>query len=573
MLEAVQPTAAEYLPTMHFRQLLSYARPYRARLLVLAALSAVSSLVLLSIPWLAGQMLGGIVSGSAVDPRRLVTLLILSLALLAGLNYILSSQSAATAARVLADLRCRIYEHVQRLPLGFHHYREKGDTLALLTIEVARLGYFLTGTLVALPARLLISVGAVVLMFRIDARLALLVPLLIPTFYLILKIVGRRQRALSIALQQGEARVVALAEETLEMLPATKAFTRERAQSERYSAAIESVFAKSVRIGRITAAVEPLIALLASLAAVAILLAAGRTLQAGAMTPTELFSFIFYAALLTRPVGALADVYGQVQVAQGTLARLQLVLDQPAEAASGSADTARAAGDIRFDKVRFAYPGRPVTLAGISFHIKAGETVALTGVNGAGKTAIINLLMRFYDPQSGTIALDGRDVTELELAELRRHIGLVPQTTFLLNCTIRDNIAFGADGSSAAEIEQAARLAQAHQFITALPDGMDTLIGDRGVRLSGGQRQRIALARALIKDPAILVLDEATSMFDEEGEAAFIEECSSALSGRTVILITHRPATLALADRIFRLDGGSLSEIDLGRARLSAVHR
>ena len=558
---------------MVFRQLLGYARPYRARLLLLAALSVASSLVLLSIPWLAGQLLGGIVSGSPFASRASIGLLIVALAALALLNYGLASQSAATAARVLADLRWRLHEHVQRLPLAFHHSRKKGDTLALLTLEVARLGHFITGTLVAIPARLLMSVGAVVLMFRIDARLALIVPLLIPVFYLILKIVGRRQRTLSTALQQAEAKVVALADETLEMIPATKAFNREPAQAERYHSAAESAFAISVRFGRTVALVEPLIALLASFAAVAVLLAAGRTLQAGAMTPAELFSFMLYAALLTRPVGALADVYGQVQVARGTLARLQSVLDEPAEDLSQRTSGGRAVGDIRFNEVTFAYPGRPVLLGGVNFHIKAGETVALTGANGAGKTAIINLLLRFYDPQWGTIALDGKDVHGLGLADLRASIGLVPQTTFLLNRTIGDNIAFGAEGASAAHVADAARLAQAEAFIAALPEGMDTLIGDRGVRLSGGQRQRIALARALIKDPPILILDEATSMFDEEGEAAFIEECSSALSERTVILITHRPATLALADRILRLDDGNLSEVDVERARLSAVRK
>lgn len=556
---------------MQFRQLITYARPYRVRLLALAALSAASALVLLSIPWLAGSMLGGIVSGSAINSGGLVALLILALATLAIVNFALASQSATTAARVLADMRCSIYEHVQRLPMGFHHSREKGDTLALLTYEVARLGQFLTGTLVNVPSRLLMTVGAIVLMVRIDARLALLVPLLVPAFYLILKVVGRRQRALSVALQQDEARVVSIAEETLEMLPATKAFTRERAQFDRYRSAVAEVFAKSVRMGRIAAVIEPLIALVASLAAVAILLAAGRTVQTGELTPAELFSFIFYAALLTRPVGALADVYGQVQIARGTLARLQSVFDLPAEAGSAAAAGKRAAGEIRFEDVHFAYPGRPPTLAGVSFHVKAGETVALTGANGAGKTAIINLLMRFYEPQSGRVRVDGRDVAEADLGQLRRQIGLVPQSTFLLNGTIRDNIAFGADNPGAAEIERAARLAQAHDFIARLPAAMETVIGDRGVRLSGGQRQRIALARALIKDPAILVLDEATAMFDEEGEAAFIRDCSEALSARTVILITHRPATLALADRIFLLDHGKLSEIDLRRARLSAV--
>lgn len=556
---------------MQFRQFVTYARPYRMRLLALAALSGASALVLLSIPWLAGSMLGGIVSGSAINFGGLVALLILALATLAIVNYALASQSATTGARVLADLRCRIYEHVQRLPMGFHHSREKGDTLALMTFEVARLGQFLTGTLVDLPSRLLMTVGAIVLMFRIDARLALVVPLLVPAFYLILKVVGRRQRALAVALQEDEARVVSIAAETLEMVPVTKAFTREHAQFDRYRSAVAQVFAKSVRMGRIAAALEPLIALVASLAAVAILLGAGRTVQAGELTPAELFSFIFYAALLTRPVGALADVYGQVQMARGTLARLQSVLDLPAEPGTGAAASQRTTGDIRFEDVHFAYPGRPPTLAGVSFHVKAGETVALTGANGAGKTAIINLLMRFYDPQSGRICVDGGDIANRDLGQLRRQIGLVPQSTFLLNGTIRDNIAFGADNPGAVDIDHAARLAQAHDFITRLPAAMETVIGDRGVRLSGGQRQRIALARALIKDPPILVLDEATAMFDEDGEAALIRDCSEALSARTVILITHRPATLALADRIFLLERGMLSEIDLKRARLSAV--
>ncbi|MEO6225485.1 MAG: ABC transporter ATP-binding protein [Sphingomicrobium sp.] len=558
---------------MIFRQLLGYARPYRAQLALLAGLSAASSVVLLTVPWLAGQLIGGVVSGNDLDPRRLLALLVGALAGLALVNYALACQEAIVGARVLADLRGRVHDHVQRLPLSFHHGREKGDTLALLTVEVARLGHFLTATLVGLPARVLMTIGSIVLLFRIDSQLALIVPLMVPGFYLILKIVGRRQRALALALQQSEAKVVSLAEETLEMVPATKAFTREGAGSTRYRAAVEEVFRRSVRLGRVAAALEPLIALLASLAAVAILLAAGQSLHSGAMTPAQLFSFVFYAALLTRPVGALADVYGQVQTARGTLARLQSVLGQPAEeiGVSDRGETLPPAGEIQFSEVCFGYPGRPLTLDGVSFTIRPGETVALTGPNGAGKTAILNLLLRFYEPHSGAITIDGTNIADVGLGQLRRGIGLVPQTTLLLNGTIRDNIAFGADKPTPQAIENAARLAQAHNFIAALPEGMDTVIGDRGIRLSGGQRQRIALARALIKDPPIMLFDEATSMFDEEGEAAFIAECASSLSNRTVIIITHRSPTLALADRVFRLDPGSLTEIEAGREGLSAI--
>ena len=556
---------------MQFRQLINVARPYRGRLLTLTALSLASSLLLLPIPWLAGRMLGGIASASAVDPALLVGLIILLLVIVSVLNFVRAAQATATAARVHADLRSAIFEHVQRLPLAFHDRQRKGDTLALLTTEVARLSNFVTSTLVSLPASLLLTVGSIALMFRIDARLTLIVPLLIPAFYLILKIVGRRQRAIAVALQEDEATAMSVADEMLEMLPATKAFGRERSQFDRYRLVVEAARAKRVRIDRIQAALEPLIALVASLGAVVILLGARQTLIAGEMSPSELFSFIFYAALLTRPVGALADVYGQVQMTRGALARLQSVNEQTAEALPEAAIGKRAPGDISFEDVHFAYPGRPPLLRGVSFHIRAGETVALTGANGAGKTAIINLLLRFYQPQSGKISIDGRDMASLDLAELRGNFGLVPQTTFLLNGTIRDNIGFGADDPSEAAIEQAARLAQAYDFIMALPQRMDTIIGDRGLRLSGGQRQRIALARALIKDPAILVLDEATSMFDEEGEEAFIESCSDALRDRTVLLITHRPATLALADRIFLLEDGAMREIDQPRPPLSVV--
>ena len=541
--------------------LLQFVRPYRRQLTGLVLLTAVSSLLLLAVPWLAGQMLGGILSGSAAGQGRMAGLLVGCLVTIALLNFATSYQSAVTTAKLLADLRQRVFDHLQALPLAFHDGRSKGDILALMTLEIWRLSTFLTSTLTAIPSRLLATLGAIVLMFRIDARLALIVPVLIPAFYFLLKIVGRRLRSLGEALQEAEAQVVSLGEESIEMLPATKAFTREAAQSERYREALAETVGLSAREGKIYAALEPLIGLTASLAALLILMLAGRGVQSGEINSAELFSFMFYAALLTRPVGALAHVYGQVQTARGTLGRLQEVLGQSAESGvEGSTTSRRSRGDIRFDNVRFSYPGRGELLRGLSLHIAPGETIALLGPNGAGKTAMINLLMRYYRPQSGSISLDGSDIGELPVTELRRQIGLVPQSAFLFNGTIRDNIAFGADSPGEERIERAACLAQAHDFIAALPYGMDTRIGDRGLRLSGGQRQRIALARALINDPPILVFDEATSMFDEEGESAFIEACSDALEGRTVILVTHRPATLALADRAVVLEHGRLVE-------------
>jgi ATP-binding cassette, subfamily B, bacterial len=322
----------------------------------------------------------------------------------------------------------------------------------------------------------------------------------------------------------------------------------------------------SIEQGRIYALLEPLIGLTASIAAVLVLVVAGQQLRAGTMSPSELFIFIFYAALLTRPVSALAHLYGQVQTARGSLARLGSVLkEQPESNYSSGVRIGRASGAISFSDVAFHYPGREPVLDGLSLEIRSGEAVALIGSNGVGKTTLVNLLLRFYDPISGAISLDDTNLAELRLQDLRRQIGVVPQRALLFNGSVRENILFGRLDATPAQLGAAADLAQASSFISELPDGLDTIIGDNGVRLSGGQRQRIALARALLDDPPILVLDEATSMYDLEGESAFVEACSSALKSRTVIIITHRPATLALADRLIEIRDGRAVDVSAAR--------
>ena len=550
---------------MELRTVLSFAAPYRYRLILVGVLTLASSLATLTIPWLAGQMAGGMLTPNAGSQTWLVTLLLSALALIALLNFAVSWISGATAARLLADLRMRIYQHLQSLPLEFHENHRQGDTLALMTYEIASLGHFLTGTLVAVPPLLLTVVGAVILMFRIDPTLSLLVPLLVPAFYLILKLVGRRLRGLARSLQQAEADVVGIAEENLEMLPAIKAFTRETVEALRYQAQVNHAMGLTLQQSRINAALEPLIGLIAASAALLLMFLAGRSVQAGQLTPAQLFSFLFYAALLTRPVGSLANVYGQIQTTRGTLARLQSVLArEPEPGYNALGRMAAAQGEIIFKNVSFAYPGREPTLRNVNLHIRPGEIVALTGPNGAGKTTLMNLLLRLHDPDSGAISVDGLDITRLAVRDLRRQIGIVPQRALLFNGTVRANIGFGLEGASYAQVKAAARLAQADEFICDLPQGYETEIGDHGVRLSGGQRQRIALARAFVKDPPIMILDEATSMYDLDGESAFIEACGEALNGRTVILITHRPASLALAGRVLRVGHGAVRELSLG---------
>ncbi|WP_159977021.1 MULTISPECIES: ABC transporter ATP-binding protein [unclassified Novosphingobium] len=536
------------------RMVASLARPHARSLALVAGLTLASSATTLTIPWLAGNLAGKLIEAGPLGTARLVVLLVLAFIASAALAAVVQIVSGNTAARILADLRARLYDHLQSLPVGWHVAHRQGDVLALMTTEVGHLGHFLTGTLVGVPPLLLTAAGAALLMLRIDASLALLVPLLIPIYVILLKLVGRRLRELAEREQNAEAQVLALAEDNLGAISAIKGFAREDLESARYRRRVETARLYAVRLTRIQSIVEPVSALVASLAALGLLMMIGDHLHQGRLSGQELFSFLFYAALLTRPVSELAETWGQVQVTRGTLARMASVLataPEPGYALPSRLPPLR--GAIRFEKVDFAYPGRSRVLRGFDLDIAAGEKIAILGDNGAGKTTIVALLLRLYECQSGRITLDGNDITEVSVQDLRAQISVVPQRAQLLSGTVRENIAFGRHGASRAEIEEAARRADAWDFVTALPQGFDTQIGDRGVRLSGGQGQRIALARALLKDAPIVVLDEATSMYDPHGEERFVETCTRILQDKTVVIITHRPASVALADRVVRI--------------------
>ncbi len=527
---------------------------FRGELALIGGLSLASSVLTLALPWLAAQLAASMVGEASVNLNQTLILLAIALIVLAGTTIMVAILSERASGQILANLRQETHERIVAMPMAFHDRSRGGDLLSLMSHEVENLSTFLTAILARVPSMAMTAAGAFIILFIIDPVLTFTIPILIPPFFIVMKWVGRRLRVLGRQVRRAEVDIVWMAESDIEMLPAIKAFAVEGEHRSRYAEAIEKARLLKLKQARITAFIGPVVALVAAIAAIVILVIGSAQVQDGARSPSEMFAFLFYAALLTRPVGSLADTYGRFQIAKGTLARLEAVFAmRPEPGYDRKRRIERARGAIAIDAVSFAYPGRPAVLTNVSLAIAPGETIVLTGDNGIGKSTVVNLILRFYQPDQGRITLDGVDIADLQVQDLRRQFGYVPQRPLLAYGSIAENIAFGCPDPDPAAIENAARLAQAWEFIEHLPRGMATEIGDGGVRLSGGQRQRLALARALFRDPPIYIFDEATSMFDLDGETAFIQSCADLLSDRTVIIITHRPASLALADRIIKV--------------------
>ncbi len=541
------------LPT-DLQFLLKQTRPYRGKLWFAVALLMLESAVMLALPWFAGQI------AQALLAQEIPTGLLLVWLLVMGLQAVITMTSVFTMGsinqRVTADLGLRVYEHLQALPLPWHQQRHRGEVLAYLHNDVWYISQFISNVLIPLLPMLLSCLGALVLLCRIEPVLGLIVAVVMPAFFIIVKMLTRSLRPLANLASEQEAKRYGISEQNLGTLPIIKAFTREREETARYGAQTEKLVDLQIRQLRITALMTPAIRWVMAACVIGLLWLGAARVAAGSLTAPELITLLLYGLLLTNPLSQLADVYGRLQMARGSATRLMEVLNEDAEIDAGTREISKVHGDIRFENIDFTYPGRPELLKKFTLHIPAGQTLAITGVNGVGKSTLANLLLRFIEPNSGNIVIDGINVREIPLKQLRSQIGLVSQQVLLFNASVGFNIGYGKVEPTQAQIEAAAHAAHAHDFIRALPDGYDTIVGDEGVRLSGGQKQRIALARALWKDPAILILDEATAMFDPEGERSFIAECHDLLRSRTVLLITHRPASLALADRIIKLEAG-----------------
>ena len=551
----------------HLKLLVGFTRPYRLAMVGATIALVVSSGAVLAV----GQAIRRVIDNGfgGMNPAFLD----LYFAALFGIVAIVAAATFARyylvswiGERVVADIRKAVYDHVLTLTPTFFETTRTGEVLSRLTTDTEMI-QSLVGSSVSLALRnLLLLAGGLVLMFVTSVKLTLFVMLGVPLVVLPLVLFGRKVRVLSRAGQDRIADVSAHAQESLNAIQTVQANTHEPHDRRRFAGTVEAAFTANRR--RITARawLTGLVMLLVFGAVNTVMWIGGHAVFAGTMSAGQLTAFVFYAVMVAGSVGALSEVWGDVQRAAGAGERLmELLAARPEIAAPANPATLppRPQGALRFDDVSFNYPSRPdrPALDHFDLAVTPGETVALVGPSGAGKSTVFQLLQRFYDPQSGRIGIDGIAITDCRPEDVRAAIGVVAQEPVIFAATAAENIRYGRPGASDAEVRAAADAAAALGFIEALPQGFDSFLGEKGVRLSGGQKQRIAIARAILRDPAILLLDEATSALDAESERKIQLAMERLMQGRTTLVIAHRLATVLKADRIVVMDEGRIVAI------------
>lgn len=546
-----------------FKRFFPFLRPHLTRLMVAGVLVAGVALINLALLRLAGN-LWDLITVQHDEARMTQSIgLFLSLVLLQGLCSMGHSYLTASVSQtIVADFRKQLFSHMQSLTVSFFARRRTGELLSRLMNDVTVIQSVATETPIDTVKQLVTFVGGIAFLLTMNWRLCLLILVLLPLLVLVAKLFGRRLKALSASIQDHTAGLSTVIEEVISGIRIVKSFVQTRHEDTRFADQIDQTLRLTLNKAGIMAVFIPVISLITFSSATAVLWYGGRQVIEGTVTPGELFAFVLFAGILIGPFSSAAKVFAQLKEAQGATQRVFEILDAQPEIrdAHDARPLETVTGQVRVEGVTFAYDPRHLVLSDVSFEANPGELVALVGPTGAGKTTVINLLHRFYDPTAGRITIDGQDLRQVTLDSWYQHLALVPQETVLFGGTIFDNIRYGNMAATEAAVHDASKAAHAHDFIMSLPDGYRTVVGEKGINLSGGQRQRIAIARALLKNPRILLLDEATSSLDTESERLVQEALQPLMRGRTTFVVAHRLSTIQRADRILVFDKGKVVE-------------
>ncbi|MEW6209651.1 MAG: ABC transporter transmembrane domain-containing protein [Acidobacteriota bacterium] len=546
-------------------RLLSYARPYAVKLAIAFASLIIASAAALAFPQLVRVIIDAAFVERNADKLNGAAFMLIGLfAAQSAFSFLRTYLLSWTGERIVADVRAQVYTHLISLPVSFFASRRVGELTSRLASDVTVIQTVTTGSLTELLRNTIILTGGIVIIAITNARLTLVMMAIVPVVILMARLYGRYIQRLSTRVQDRLAESNSVLEESISAIRIVQSFAREEYERNRYRQKIADALQLAVKRALATGGFIAFIIMVVYSGIVVVLWVGSRLVLSGSLTAGELVAFVLYTFVVAGSIGGMSELYGQFNQAIGATRRVFELLDTEPEIkdADSAQPLEQVRGRVQLVDAHFSYPDErnlPV-LRGVSIDAQAGEIIALVGPSGAGKSTLINLIPRFYDVTEGALLIDGRDVKTLRLSDLRRAIGMVPQETILFGGTIRENIAYGKLEASAEEMESAARAAHAHEFIRDFPDGYDTIVGEKGVKLSGGQRQRIAIARALLKDPAILILDEATSSLDSESERLVQEALDVLMQGRTTFVIAHRLSTVRRATRIVVMDAGRIVE-------------
>ena len=546
-----------------YLRLLQYLKPYRLRIAEAVVCMIFTAAANLYMPWIIKDMIDKVLAEKDMATLNLICIGVIVIFFARGFFYYGQSYLIShVGQRIVLDIRNALFSKFQRLPIAYFDRHQTGEVMSYITNDVATVQNALVDKLIDIVTEGAIFIGSLVMMFMLDWRLSLMTLVTVPLVGVSMKVFGRMIRRSGAEIQSRLSDFTAMMQESLSAERVVKAFGRERYEIDRYYEQNEQTFAASMQNVRLTSILTPTIEFIAALAATALIWVGGKEVVDGRITAGTLVAFLTYAVNMSNPLKRLSRAYAGIQQALAGADRVFGILDmeEPISDRPGAILLPSAEGHVCVEDVTFSYKAGIPALSHVSLAAKPGQMIAFVGPSGAGKSTIANLIPRFYDVDSGAIFVDGHDIRDLTLESLRAQIGIVPQETMLFSTTVRENIRYGRLDATDEEIEAAARDANAHEFIMELPEGYDTQIGERGLMLSGGQRQRIAIARAILKDPKILILDEATSALDTESEKIVQAALDRLMIGRTAFVIAHRLSTIFGADQIYVIDHGTVRE-------------